>query len=135
MEGIGILVWLIGIAVEVLSIVFSVKTEPCRHKKGYMYACACFNGFCLLCTIGIFSDMLFYDMPKDIILVTYGTIIIWGCYWFGYAIQRLASKRIYHQPWLGILVLDFRFAVLGLYANRTEFSGQHNCAWNKKGRK
>ena len=95
MEGIGILVWLIGIAVEVLSIVFSVKTEPCRHKKGYMYACACFNGFCLLCTIGIFSDMLFYDMTKDIILVTYGTIIIWGCYWFGYAIQRLAYRKGY----------------------------------------
>ena len=91
MEGIGILVWLIGIAVEVLSIVFSEKTEPCRHKKGYMIACAIFNGLGLLvCVLGIINDM-----PKDIMLVTYGTIIIWGCYWFGYAIQRLAYRKGY----------------------------------------
>ena len=70
MEGIGILVWLIGIAVEVLSIVFSEKTEPCRHKKGYMIACAIFNGLGLLvCVLGIINDM-----PKDIMLVTYGII-------------------------------------------------------------
>ena len=91
MEGIGILVWLIGIAVEVLSIVFSERTEPCRHKKEYMYACAFFNGLGLfVCLVGIINDM-----PKDIMLVTYGTIIIWGCYWFGYAIQRLAYRKGY----------------------------------------
>ena len=91
MLGIAIFVWLIGIAVEVLSIVFSERTEPCRHKKGYMLACAIFNGLGLLvCVLGIANDK-----PNDIMLVTHGTIIIWGCYWFGYAVQRLAYRKGY----------------------------------------
>ena len=107
MEGIAILVWLIGIAVEVLSIVFSERTEPCRHKKGYMIACAILSGLYLL--MGLVAGLT-GKMPDVTMAVTGVAIIIWAWYWCGYAIQRLAYRKGYTISlgwgfWFGIFAL------------------------------
>ena len=91
MLGIAIFVWLIGIAVEVLSIVFSERTEPCRHKKGYMIACAILSGLYLL---GLVVGLT-VKMPDVTMACTGVAIIIWAWYWCGYAIQRLAYRKGY----------------------------------------
>lgn len=107
MEGIAILVWLIGIAVEVLSIVFSERTEPCRHKKGYMIACAILSGLYLL--MGLVVGLT-GKMPDVTMACTGVAIIIWAWYWCGYAIQRLAYRKGYTISfgwgfWFGIFAL------------------------------